>query len=63
MIVKKYIIGVLSLLILNLTSTSQDNKWVIEKLPDFINTNSDEIAPVPTRDGKKLFFTRVGYPD
>lgn len=63
MIVNKYIIGVISLLILNLTSTSQDNKWVIEKLPDFINTSSDEIAPVPTRDGKKLFFTRVGYPD
>lgn len=63
MIIKRNIVGILYLLIFNLNSTCQDTKWIIEKLPDFINTNSDEIAPVPTRDGKKLYFTRVGYPE
>lgn len=42
---------------------AQTSPWTIEKLPDAINTLYDEIAPVPTRDGKSLYFTRVGYPD
>jgi flagellar motor protein MotB len=37
--------------------------WQVEKLPTTINTNYDEIAPVPSRDGGTLFFTRVGSPD
>ena len=41
---------------------SQPN-WKIEKLPDSINTPYDEIAPVPSRDGRTLYFTRVGYPE
>lgn len=35
----------------------------LEKLADFINSMYDEITPVPTRDGKTLFFTRVGHPE
>ncbi len=34
--------------------------WRLEKLPDFINSTCDEITPVPSRDGRTLFFTRVG---
>lgn len=40
---------------------AQDFK--LEKLPDFINSIYDEITPVPSRDGKTLYFTRVGYPE
>ena len=42
---------------------SQQNNWVVEKLPETINSKFDEITPVPSRDGKTLYFTRVGYPD
>lgn len=35
----------------------------LEKLPDFINSPFDEISPVPGRDGKTLYFTRVAYPE
>ncbi|MCB9305046.1 MAG: OmpA family protein [Lewinellaceae bacterium] len=35
----------------------------LEKLPEFINSQFDEITPVPNRDGQTLFFTRVGYPE
>lgn len=41
----------------------QQEPWVVEKLPPFINSAYDEIVPVPTRDGRTLFFTRVGYPE
>lgn len=40
---------------------AQDFK--LEKLPEFINSIYDEITPVPGRDGKTLYFTRVGYPE
>ncbi len=43
------------------TVWSQD--FTLEKLPDFINSEYEEISPVPGRDGKTLFFTRVGYPE
>lgn len=43
------------------SSGAQDFK--LEKLPDFINSQFDEISPVPSRDGQTLFFTRVGYPE
>ncbi|MFN0034003.1 MAG: OmpA family protein [Saprospiraceae bacterium] len=35
----------------------------MEKLPPFINSTFDEITPVPSRDGRTLYFTRVGFPD
>lgn len=38
------------------------NYFNLEKLPDFINSEKDEITPVPSRDGRTLYFTRVGYP-
>ena len=41
----------------------QHDTWVVEKLPSTVNSPYDEIAPVPSRDGRYLFFTRVGYPD
>ncbi|MCC6281667.1 MAG: OmpA family protein [Saprospiraceae bacterium] len=37
--------------------------FLLEKLPDFINSTYDEISPVPGRDGKTLYFTRVAYPE
>lgn len=39
------------------------NYFVLEKMPLFINSASDEITPVPSRDGRTLYFTRVGYSD
>jgi outer membrane protein OmpA-like peptidoglycan-associated protein len=36
--------------------------YILEKLPSTINSQYDEITPVPSRDGKVLYFTRVGYP-
>ena len=38
------------------------NYFVLEKLSPSINTNFDEITPVPSRDGRTLYFTRVGSP-
>ena len=38
------------------------NYFILEKLPGFINSEMDEITPVPSRDGRTLYFTRVGYP-
>jgi len=35
----------------------------LEKLPAFINSAYDEITPVPTRDGRTIFFTRVANPE
>lgn len=32
-------------------------------MPPFINSPYDEITPVPSRDGRTLYFTRVGYPE
>ena len=38
-------------------------KYELERLHSGINTQSyDEISPVLSQDGKKLYFTRVGYP-
>ncbi len=38
------------------------NYFVLEKLPPSINSIYDEITPVPSRDGRTLHFTRVGFP-
>jgi outer membrane protein OmpA-like peptidoglycan-associated protein len=38
-------------------------EFIVEKLPEFINSSYDEIVPVPSRDGNTLYFTRVGYPE
>jgi len=37
------------------------NYFILEKLPPFINSSFDEITPVPSRDGRNLYFTRVGF--
>jgi hypothetical protein len=37
--------------------------FIVEKMPGNINSSYDEISPVPSRDGKTLYFTRVAYPD
>ncbi len=37
--------------------------FIVEKMPPNINSSYDEISPVPSRDGKTLYFTRVAYPD
>lgn len=43
--------------------TQSYNYFVLEKLPPSINSTVDEITPVPSRDGRTLYFTRVGYPE
>jgi outer membrane protein OmpA-like peptidoglycan-associated protein len=42
---------------------AQQPSWTVERLSDSINTPYDEITPVLTRDGRTLYFTRVGHPD
>jgi len=37
--------------------------FVLDKLPAFINSPFAEITPVPSRDGRTLYFTRVGHPE
>ena len=44
------------------TGISQEY-FVLEKLPAFINSPYTEITPVPSRDGRTLYFTRVGHPE
>lgn len=45
------------------TSAFSQNYFVLEKLPAFINSPYTEITPVPSRDGRTLYFTRVGHPE
>ena len=42
---------------------AQGQELVVEKLPPYINSPYNEITPVPSRDGSRLFFTRVAYPE
>lgn len=44
-------------------ATARAQDFVLEKLSPQINSDYDEISPVVSRDGKTLFFTRVGYPE
>jgi outer membrane protein OmpA-like peptidoglycan-associated protein len=53
----------LSLFVFGSSTLFSQSDWLVEKLPDSINSAYDEIAPVPTRDGRTLFFTRVAYPE
>ena len=50
-------------LLSNLCFSQTYNYFVLEKLPASINSAYDEITPVPSRDGRTLYFTRVGFPD
>lgn len=51
-------------LLLSFSGFAQNyNYFVLEKLPPAINSSYDEITPVPSRDGRTLYFTRVGFPD
>jgi OmpA-OmpF porin, OOP family len=51
------------LILTSLYGQAQTTDWNVVKLPETVNSPYDEIAPVPTRDGRTLYFTRVGYPD
>ncbi len=42
---------------------AQTSHFVLEKLPDIINSPYDEITLVLQRDGQTLYFTRVAHPD
>ncbi|TNE59850.1 MAG: hypothetical protein EP344_08190 [Bacteroidetes bacterium] len=42
---------------------AQDQLFQLDKLPEFVNSEYDEITPVPSRDGNTLYFTRVAYPE
>ena len=53
----------LGLILFSFQNLSAQSNWVVEKLPETINSAFDEITPVPSRDGKALYFTRVGYPE
>lgn len=61
---RKAFVTVLVLGAVSLKISGQADTWQVERLPDLVNSPQyDEIAPVPTRDGRSLFFTRVGYPE
>lgn len=51
----------------NLTTMNAQNeltKLIVEKLPESINSpDYDEISPVVSRDGTRLYFTRTGSPE
>lgn len=54
----------LSFEILLCFSAFAQNKIVLERLPEPINTNDfDEVAPVVSIDGKTMYFTRLGHYD
>lgn len=54
-------IGVILLLLHNIVIHAQ---YSVEKLGPKINSDQyDEISPVVTRDGRTLYFTRIGAPD
>lgn len=55
--------GLLWCLVCNWIGLAGQDDWMVEKLPATVNTEYNEIVPVPSRDGKTLYFTRVGYPD
>ena len=52
-----------SLFFSNFCFSQTYNYFVLEKLPPSINSIYDEITPVPSRDGRTIFFTRLGHPD
>lgn len=55
---------IIVLLLTNGFLFGQSERWVyqVEKLGRHLNLDTfDEIAPVVTRDGRTLYFTRVGY--
>lgn len=54
---------VLIILLTGFRAQAQYTYFVLEKLPAIINSASTEITPVPSRDGRTLYFTRVGHPD
>lgn len=60
---KSTILSSLLLLTAQLCFSQTYHYFELEKLPSFINSSSDEITPVPSRDGRTLYFTRVGYPE
>ncbi len=52
------------LMALAASGQAQQPDFQIEKLPPTVNTPEyDEISPVISRDGRTLYFTRVGSPD
>lgn len=57
----RFLLLLISVFFLATPGRSQD--FLLQKLPDFINSEYDEISPVPARDGKALYFTRIGYPE
>lgn len=38
-------------------------RYLVERLPDEVNSAYDEINPVISNDGQTLYFTRSGYPE
>ncbi len=57
----KSFLPLLFILLSNFCFSQTYNYFVLEKLPPFINSSFDEITPVPSRDGRTLYFTRVGF--
>lgn len=55
------LLSLFNLLIFYNISYSQN--FILEKISNTVNSSKDEITPVPSRDGRVLYFTRVGYPE
>ncbi len=54
----------LSLSLSIICGQTQAQSYVVEKLPESINTKEfDEVTPIVTHDGSTVFFTRVGSSD
>lgn len=60
---KKTLLSFTVLLFFQCQSGYSQRYFELEKLPDFINSPYTEITPVPSRDGRTLYFTRVGHPE
>ncbi|MEO1516065.1 MAG: OmpA family protein [Bacteroidota bacterium] len=60
MTVQKFLLVIAAALFCQTVSFAQ--KYKVEKLSELINTsNYDEISPVVSIDGNRIYFTRVGY--
>jgi outer membrane protein OmpA-like peptidoglycan-associated protein len=61
---KGFFVSMFLAVLFSQAARAQDYRYyVLEKMPEFINSQHDEITPVVSRDGRTLFFTRIGSPD
>ncbi len=62
-VMQNRILKTISFSVFTFFNISAQPNFVVEKLSSAINSSFEEITPVPSRDGRTLFFTRVGHPE